>query len=51
MERLARELSSRYKVVYGRADSLYNTGDVEIASARPGIRMRGTAARESGGTK
>ena len=51
MARLARELSSQYKVVYGRADSLYNTGDVEIASARPGIRMRGTAAREPGGTK
>jgi VWFA-related protein len=51
MERLARELSSQYKVVYGRADSLYNTGSVEIASARPGITMRGTAAREPGGKK
>jgi VWFA-related protein len=49
MERLARELSSQYKVVYGRADSLYNTGSVEIASARPGITMRGTAARAPGG--
>jgi VWFA-related protein len=51
MERLARELSSQYKVVYGRADSLYNTGSVEIASARPGITMRGTAARAPGGAK
>lgn len=51
MERLARELSSQYKVVYGRADSLYNTGSVEITSARPGITMRGAAAREPGGTK
>jgi len=51
MERLARELSSQYKVVYGRADSLYNTGSVEIASGRPGITMRGTPAREPGGTK
>ena len=51
MDRLARELSSQYKVVYGRADSLYNTGSVEIASARPGITMRGAPAREPGGTK
>jgi von Willebrand factor type A domain len=51
LERVARELSSQYKVVYGRADSLYNTGSVEIASARPGITMRGTPAREPGGTK
>ena len=51
MERLARELSSQYKVVYGRADSLYNTGIVDITSARPGITMRGTAAREPGGMK
>ena len=51
LERLARELSSQYKVVYGRADSLYNTGSVEITSARPGITMRGTAARQPGGTK
>ena len=51
MARVARELSSQYKVVYGRADSLYNTGSMEITSARPGITMRGTAAREPGGTK
>ena len=51
MERLARELSSQYKVVYGRADSLYNTGNVEITPGRPGITVRGTAAREPGGKK
>ena len=51
LERLARELSSQYKIVYGRADSLYNTGSVDITSARPGITMRGTAARQPGGTK
>lgn len=51
LERLARELSSQYKVVYGRADSLYNTGSVDITSAKPGITMRGTAARQPGGTK
>ena len=51
MQRLARELSSQYKVVYGRADSLYNTGNVEITSGKPGITMRGAPAREIGGTK
>ena len=51
MQRLARELSSQYKVVYGRADSLYNTGAVEISSGKPGITMRGAPAREIGGAK
>ena len=52
MERLARELSGQYKVVYGRPDSLYATGKVDIASARPGITMRGGPARgETGATK
>ena len=51
MERLARELLSQYKVVYARADSLYNTGAVEITTGRPGLTVRGTAARESGKPK
>ena len=51
LERLARELSSQYKVVYARADSLYNTGSVEITSGRPGLTVRGTPAREPGSKK
>jgi VWFA-related protein len=52
MQRLARELSSQYKVVYGRPDSLYQADDFEITSARPGITMRGTPARgETGAVK
>ena len=52
MQRLARELSSQYKVVYGRPDSLYASDDVAITSARPGVTMRGTHARgETGATK
>lgn len=51
MERLARELSSQYKVVYARSDSLYNTGAVEITPGRAGITVRGTPAREPGGKK
>jgi hypothetical protein len=45
MERLARELSAQYKVVYGRPDSLYGADEVEVVSARPGVTMRGIPAR------
>jgi VWFA-related protein len=45
LQRLARELSSQYKVVYGRPDSLFGFDDLEIASARAGVTMRGTPAR------
>ena len=51
MERLARELSNQYKVVYGRPDSLYE-GDVEVGSGRPGVTMRATPERtRTGATK
>ena len=45
LERLARELSSQYKVVYGRPESLYAANEISISSARPGITMRGAPAR------
>jgi VWFA-related protein len=45
MQRLARELKSQYKVVYGRPDSLYGSDEIEITSARAGVTMRGTLAR------
>ena len=44
MQRLARELSSQYKVVYGRPDSRYG-GNVEISTRRAGLKVRGTPAR------
>jgi len=51
LERLARELSAQYKVVYGRPDSLYE-GAVEVTSGRPGLKVRGTPARrQTGGAK
>ena len=51
MERLARELSAQYKVVYGRPESPYEW-NVEVTSARPDLTVRGTPARrESGATK
>jgi VWFA-related protein len=43
--KLARELSSQYKVVYGRPESLVPPEKIEVASARAGVTMRGTPAR------
>jgi VWFA-related protein len=45
MQRLGRELSSQYKVVYGRPESLFGFDELEIASARAGVTVRGTPAR------
>jgi hypothetical protein len=52
MERLARELSAQYKVVYGRPDSLFTPDDFEVSSARAGVTMRAAPARgETGGSR
>jgi VWFA-related protein len=45
LERLARELSSQYKVVYARPESLVPPEKVEVMSAKPEVTMRGTPAR------
>jgi VWFA-related protein len=45
LQKLARELSSQYKVVYGRPESLIPPEKIEVAAAKPGITMRGTPAR------
>ena len=45
MQRLARELSSQYKVVYSRPESFLPPEKTEVASGRTGVRMRGTPAR------
>lgn len=45
LQKLARELSSQYKVVYGRPESLIPPDTVEVASPRAGVTMRGTPAR------
>jgi VWFA-related protein len=49
LAKLARQLSSQYKVVYGRPESLIPPEKTEVASARPGVTMRGTPARGQGG--
>jgi VWFA-related protein len=50
LEKLARELSSQYKVVYNRPESLIPPEKVEVTSAREGVTMRGTPARGGIGT-
>jgi len=51
LERLARELSSQYKVVYGRPDSLIPPEKIEVSARRPGLTMRGTLERGTGTSK
>jgi hypothetical protein len=45
LDRLARELTSQYKVVYARPDSLIPPDTIEVMSAREGVTMRGTPER------
>lgn len=45
LQKLARELSSQYKVVYGRPESFLPPETLDVESGRPGVTMRGTAAR------
>lgn len=47
--RLARELTSQYKVVYGRPESLIPPDKIEARSARPGVTMRGAPMRGQAG--
>ena len=51
LERLARELSSQYKVVYGRPESLIPPEKIEVSARRPGLTMRGTLERGTGTPK
>jgi VWFA-related protein len=45
LRKLARELTSQYKVVYGRPESLIPPERLEVVSGRTGVTMRGTPAR------
>jgi VWFA-related protein len=49
LQKLARQLSSQYKVVYGRPESLIPPEKTEVTSGRPGVTMRGTPARGQAG--
>jgi len=45
LQKLARELSSQYKVVYGRPDSFLPPETIDVVSGRTGVTMRGIPAR------
>jgi VWFA-related protein len=45
LEKLARELTSQYKVVYGRPESLIPPEKLEVTAGRAGITIHATAAR------
>ena len=45
LAKLARELSSQYKVVYGRPESLIPSQKTDITSGRKGVTMHGAPAR------
>ena len=45
LEKLARELSSQYKVVYGRPESLIPPEKTDVSSTRAGVTVRATPAR------
>jgi VWFA-related protein len=49
LQRLARELSSQYKVIYGRPQSLIPPERTDVSSAKPGLTMRGAPARGESG--
>jgi VWFA-related protein len=49
LQRLARELSSQYKVIYGRPQSLIPPERTEVTSAKAGVTMRGAPARGESG--
>ena len=50
LQRLARELSSQYKVVYGRPESFLPPEEITVSARRPGVIMRSTPARARSGT-
>ena len=49
LQRLARELLSQYKVIYGRPQSLIPPERTEVSSAKTGVTMRGAPARGESG--
>jgi VWFA-related protein len=49
LQRLARELSSQYKVIYGRPQSLIPPERTEVSSAKTGVTMRGAPSRGESG--
>jgi hypothetical protein len=49
LERLARELSNQYKVIYARPQSLIPPERLEVTSARAGVTLRAAPLRARAG--
>lgn len=49
LEKLGRELSNQYKVVYGRPESLIQPETITVGVTRPGLTARGTPERRKPG--
>ena len=49
LQKLARQLSSQYKVVYSRPESLIPPDKTEVTTGRAGVTTRGTPARGQAG--
>jgi VWFA-related protein len=45
LQRLARQLSAQYKVVYGRPESFLPPEKIEVTTGRPGVTMRAAPMR------
>ena len=45
LQKVARQLSAQYKVVYSRPESFLPPEKIEVTGARPDVTMRGTPAR------
>lgn len=51
LDKLGRQLSAEYEVVYGRPDSLIPPESTEVSVSRPGLSARATPARAPGGQR
>jgi VWFA-related protein len=49
LQRIARELSSQYKVVYGRPESTIPPEKIEVTAGRAGLTVRGVPSRGGNG--
>ncbi len=50
LAKVARLLTSQYKVVYSRPDTLLPPEKIDVSSTRAGLKVHGTSARMSGGS-
>ncbi len=51
LARVARHLTSQYRVVYSRPETLIPPEKIEVTSSQPGLTVHGTPARATGGVQ